>query len=491
MIETTRVRFAPSPTGYLHIGSARAALFNFLFARHTNGVFILRIEDTDVQRSTEESYRSILDGLQWLGILWDEGPDVGGPKGPYIQSQRRDIYESYLQKLWDKGLIYECYCTPEELETRRQEAIKNGGSIKYDGRCSNLTQNDREKFKNEGRKSSIRFKVPEGKYIVNDIVRGDVEFDSEQIGDFIIRRSDGGFPYNFANVIDDALMEITHIIRGEDLLPSTPRHIMLYNAFEFPVPKFAHLPMILGPDRSKLSKRHGATSVMEYKSEGFLSDAIVNFLALLGWMPAESPEKDDENESKMTEIMSRNEIIAKFSLERISKSGAIFDIGKLKWMNGVYIRKLDDKQLLQETQPFIKEEFKQRGKDLLKAVQLVKNNLSTLNEVNDYIKVFFEMPIYTSGAIEEQINKNVFLKVIRVLIEVLNQTEIEIDDINIKDIVKKVTSESGVKGKDLYMSIRLGVTAQVHGPDLVGTLVVLGKEEILKRLKLVLSNFKE
>lgn len=490
MITTTRVRFAPSPTGYLHIGSARAALFNFLFTRHTNGTFILRIEDTDVQRSTEESYRSILDGLKWLGILWDEGPEVGGPKGPYIQSQRKDIYESYLQRLWDRGLIYECYCTSEELESRRQEAIKKGGSIKYDGRCSNLTQKEKEKFKNEGRKPSIRFKVPEGKHIVNDIVRGDVEFDSEQIGDFIIRRSDGGFPYNFANVIDDALMEITHIIRGEDLLPSTPRHIMLYNAFGFNVPKFAHLPMILGPDRSKLSKRHSATSVMEYKNEGFLPDAIVNFLALLGWMPSELPTQD-ENESKMTEIMSRDEIIAKFNLERISKSGAVFDIEKLKWMNGVYIRKLDNKQLLQETLPFIKEEFKKQGNDLLKAVQLVKNNLSTLNEVNDYIKVFFEMPIVALDVIEKQINKVIFFKVTKALIEVLNRTETEIDDVNIKDIVNKVTSESGVKGKDLYMSIRLGITAQVHGPDLVGTLVVLGKEEILKRLKIVLSSFTE
>ncbi len=492
MTKTTRVRFAPSPTGFLHIGSARTALFNFLFSHHNKGVFVLRIEDTDVHRSSEDFYNDILNGLRWLGIHWDEGPEAGGDKGPYRQSQRTDIYESYLKKLWDSGSIYECYCTPEELELRRKEAISKGMPPKYDGRCRELTDKMKENYINAGRKPSVRFKVVKGKYVVKDIVRGDVEFDSEQIGDFILKRSDGGFSFHFANVVDDALMEISHIIRGEDLLPSTPRHIMLYKAFGFDVPCFAHLPMILGSDRTKLSKRHGATSVMDYKKDGFLPECIINFLALLGWTPSEFGSKDvnDNGKTQLSEIMSIDGLIEKFTLERISKSGAVFNLDKLKWMNGVYIRNLSDTQLYEASSPFIKDEYKKQNKDLNRAVQLVKDNLSTLNEVNEYIKVFFESPEYNIESIKNEIDLEKFLKIINALAESLKETTDETDDMNIKNIVKKVTTESGFKGKDLYMSIRLGVTGVAHGPDLVGTLVILGKEEILGRLNTLQSKLK-
>ncbi|MFY9204018.1 MAG: glutamate--tRNA ligase, partial [Limnochordia bacterium] len=336
-----RVRFAPSPTGYLHVGGARTALFNYLYAKHHHGVFVLRIEDTDLARSTEASTRAILDSMAYLGLDWDEGPEKGGDYGPYFQSQRLELYKEYAEKLLSMGRAYECYCTPEELDQIRQEAAAQGRDPKYDGRCRNLTDTQRREFVRQGRKPVIRFKADfEGTTLVDDLIRGQVIFDNNQLDDFVIIKSDGMPTYNFAVVIDDALMRITHVIRGEDHLSNTPKQIQIYQALGFAVPQFAHIPMILGPDRTRLSKRHGATSVGQFQEEGYLAEAMVNYLALLGWAYDDSQT-----------IFSKTELIEKFSLSKVSKNPAVFDLAKLQWMNGVYIRELSLDELYQRTLP--------------------------------------------------------------------------------------------------------------------------------------------
>ncbi|MCD6384482.1 glutamate--tRNA ligase, partial [Candidatus Sumerlaeota bacterium] len=317
-----RVRFAPSPTGYLHIGSARTALFNWLFARHYNGVFVLRIEDTDIERLHEDALSSIYDGLRWLGLDWDEGPEVGGPYGPYRQSERLEIYQEYAQRLLREGNAYYCYCLPEELEEQKRQMLARGEAPRYSGRCRYLTSAQRRQLENEGRRPAIRFRMPETDIEVNDIIRGRTVFKAETQGDFVILRRDNRPTYHLANVVDDTLMHISYVIRGEDLYPSTPRHIALYRALGLHPPEFAHLPMILAPDRSKLSKRYGAVSVSWYREQGFIPEAIVNYLALLGWSPP------DEQEIKSVE-----ELIKEFSLDRVAKAGAIFDLQKLRYVN--------------------------------------------------------------------------------------------------------------------------------------------------------------
>jgi len=335
-MEEIRVRFAPSPTGPLHIGGARSALFNYLLARRNKGKFILRIEDTDLERSSRESERNILDSLKWLGIDWDEGPDVGGPYGPYRQTERLEKYREFAERLLQAGQAYYCYCTEEEIEARRQEFISRGELPRYNGRCSNLTEEERQEFIKQGRKPAVRFRVPHDQEIViNDLVRGQVTFESNGIGDFVIVKSDGIPTYNFAVVVDDYLMKISHVIRAEEHLSNTPRQVLLYRALGLPEPQFAHISLILGEDRSKMSKRHGATSVIQYQELGYLPEALVNFLALLGW----SPEGEEE-------ILSKEDLIMKFSLDRVAKNPAVFDQEKLYWLNGMYIRQSSMERLL-------------------------------------------------------------------------------------------------------------------------------------------------
>ena len=312
-----RVRFAPSPTGYLHIGGARTALFNYLFAKHSGGKFVLRVEDTDVERTIEDSAEKMMESLKWLGLTWDEGPVVGGPAAPYQQSQRRELYRKYALALMDKGLAYKCYCTPEELEAEREQARLAKKAPRYSGRCRELTEEQIQKFEAEGRKWAIRFGTPDGGYtVVNDLIRGEVSFANEEIADFIILKSDGLPTYNFACVIDDWLMGITHVIRADEHLSNTPRQMMLYRALMAPMPKFAHVPMILAPDRSKLSKRHGAQTVEEFRDKGYLPEAIVNYIALLGWTPPDATQ----------EFMSLEELIDLFDLSRVSSTAAVYDI---------------------------------------------------------------------------------------------------------------------------------------------------------------------
>jgi nondiscriminating glutamyl-tRNA synthetase len=330
-----RVRFAPSPTGYLHIGGARTMLFNWLFARHHGGSLILRIEDTDVERSTDASTDAIIESIKWLGLDWDEGPIVGGEYGPYFQSERLDIYREYAERLLKSGHAYRCYCTPEELSEAREAAMKAGKPPGYTGRCRQLSLEMIRAYEAQGRKPALRFKVPEGETVVNDIVRGDVVFQNEHIDDFVILKSDGYPTYNFAVVIDDALMKITDVIRADEHLPNTPKQIMMYKALGFELPRFAHVSMILGKDKTKLSKRHGATSVTQYRDDGYLPEALINYLVLLGWA------YDAEQQ-----IFSREELIQKFTLDKVSKNPAIFDPDKLLWMNGHYIREQDNEVLV-------------------------------------------------------------------------------------------------------------------------------------------------
>jgi len=338
MASKVRVRFAPSPTGYLHVGGARTALYNWLFARHENGVFILRIEDTDVERSTDESVTTILDSLRWLGLDWDEGPEVGGPAGPYRQAERLTLYQEHARKLLDEGKAYYCTCTPEELEARRKAALAAGTSPKYDGRCR---ERGNDLAGVGGRGAAVRLLVrDEGSIEIADLVHGPIRFERADLDDFILLRSDGMPTYNFAVVIDDVLMDITHVIRGDDHISNTPRQIMLYEAMGLPVPCFAHIPMILGSDRSRLSKRHGATSVLAYQQMGYLPEAMVNYLVRLGWSHGDQ------------EIFSQEELVRHFSLEKVGKTPAVFDPVKLEWLNGQYIKHIAPDRLTALLRPF-------------------------------------------------------------------------------------------------------------------------------------------
>ncbi len=353
-----RVRFAPSPTGYLHIGGARTCLFNFIFARQHEGELILRIEDTDKERSKKEFEEDIIEGLRWLGIEWDEGPDIDGKYGPYRQSERIEIYEKYLKELLDKNLAYYCFCSPEDLEAERQYRLSQGLPPIYSGKCATLDPQESRKRAEKGEKAIIRFRNPGGTIEIEDMVRGKVEFDAGLLGDFTIAKSTTGPLYNFANVVDDHEMRITHVIRGEEHLANTPKQILLQKALGFPTPVYAHLPLILAPDKSKLSKRHGAVSVREFREKGYLPEALLNFIALLGWHP-----------SGDREIFSLSELVSHFSLKRVKKSGAIFNIEKLNSLNGYYLRKLSPKEFALRGLPFLIEkgfvkldfELKERG----------------------------------------------------------------------------------------------------------------------------------
>jgi nondiscriminating glutamyl-tRNA synthetase len=479
-----RVRFAPSPTGPLHIGGARSALFNFLLAKKLGGKFILRIEDTDRERSSRESEVNIYESLKWLGMNWDEGPDVGGAYGPYRQMERLDIYQEYTQKLLAEGKAYYCYCSEEELEKERQEALAQGGSPQYSGKCRLLSAEGREKYEAEGRKPVVRFRVPEDKEIViNDLVRGEVVFQSEEVGDFIIVKSDGIPTYNYAVVIDDALMQISHVIRAEEHLSNTPRQILLYEALGFEKPQFAHISLILGKDRSKMSKRHGATSVVQYKEEGYLPEAVVNFLALLGW----APEGEEE-------IFSLEELIKEFSLERVAKNPAVFDMEKLRWINGMYLRESSVEKLTELALPYlIKAGYvaEKPSPEEQKWVKLVmtalQERLSTIKEVTEQAKTFVGEEV----AIENEeaaavLEQETFPLVIRTFRDKLAVLE-EITPQTVQALLKSIMKELKLKGQFVYMPIRVALTGQQHGPDLFLIIEILGKDLALRRIERMLA----
>lgn len=479
MTDRPRVRFAPSPTGELHVGNARTALFNWMFARHHGGDFILRIEDTDETRSALSYQVNLLDDLTWLGLDWDEGPHKEGACGPYRQSERLDIYASHLQKLVAADLVYPCYCTEAELEEERQSLILSKRMPRYMGKCRNLTPGERKEKEAAGRKHSYRFKVPEMTIEFTDLIRGAMKFEAAAVGDFIIVRSNGMPAYNFAVVIDDHLMGITHVIRGEDHLSNTALQIMLYRAFGFEPPAFAHHCLILGKDRAKLSKRHGSVAVGEFRRQGILPEALGNYLGLLGSSFAEGRE-----------VLSREEMIAAFSLTRASKSGAIFDEDKLHWLNAVYIRNCAIPDLVLRLQPFLEQAgYKTDAVDpmwLNQVVELLKSDLITLADVGKHIDIFFDDKYAISAEAKLFLEKEGARPVVDAFCEYLKGHDDDAAKLY-PAAIKYVKEKTGSKGKDLFMPIRAALTGKVHGPELDKVFAIIGRDSVLKRLKIATS----
>lgn len=476
---SVRVRFAPSPTGPLHIGGARSALFNWLLARKYGGQMIVRIEDTDLERSSRESEENILEALLWLGLDWDEGIREGGEHGPYRQTERLETYTEAAQKLLAQGQAYYCYCTEEELEAERQECMAKGELPRYLGKCRSLTDEERSRLEAEGRKKVIRFKVPENENIViEDIVRGNVVFESNGIGDFVIVKSDGIPTYNFAVVMDDALMGITHVIRGEEHLSNTPRQLVLYNALCLKPPVFAHVSLILGKDRTKMSKRHGATSIEAYRKNGYLPEALVNYLVLLGWSPAGEEE-----------IFSLEELVDQFSLDRVAKNPAVFDTDKLDWINGCYIRKSSVDRITDLAIPFLQEagyiagEVTKETYEWLKLIVLsVQEHLANVSQINEQVKIYFddhvEMENEEAGAVLEDEDIPRVMAAFRQKLE----EEKDLSPEKVKAILKSLTKELKLGGKKVYMPIRVALTGQTHGPELFYIIPILGRDRVLVRL---------
>jgi len=476
----TRVRFAPSPTGYLHVGNARTAILNWLFAQHTGGTFILRVEDTDFERSTRESEQGIYEDLHWLGLNWNEGPDIGGNFGPYRQSERLDLYRKFALQLLDEGKAFHCYCTQEEIEARNQAALARGEQPKYDGHCLHLTEEQKRAYEAEGRKPVIRFHVPRETIRFQDVIKGDISFEGENISDFVILRSDGVATYNFAVVVDDALMKITHIIRGDDHLSNTPKQVLLFRALGFDVPLFVHIPMILGSDRSKLSKRHGITSVRMYREKGYLPEALVNYLSLLSW----SSESGDE-------ILPIDRLIREFDFSRMSKSAAIFDIEKLNWMNGWYIRNAELDRMVALSIPYLeKAGFSVNDPDYVRrVVEAVRGNVDYLEQIPEQAKIFFqEKVVIESDEAREMLALESSQRVFRAFLEELSQVD-ELSVETFKQIMKTIQKKTGVKGKFLWMPVRIALTGQMHGPELPKVVEILGKEKCEKFLKETLEEF--
>ena len=475
MSQKPRVRFAPSPTGELHVGNARTALFNWMFARHLGGDFILRIEDTDESRSALSYQVNLIDDLKWLGMDWDEGPQKEGAYGPYKQSDRLNIYDEHLKKLVAADLVYPCYCTEEELEEERQSLILSKRMPRYMGKCRNLKPSERKAREAEGRKHSYRFKVPQLTIEFDDLIRGAMKFDGGAIGDFIIVRSSGMPAYNFAVVIDDHLMAITHVIRGEDHLSNTALQIMLYRAFGFEPPTFAHHSLILGKDRSKLSKRHGSVSVGEFRKQGILPEALLNYLGLLGSSFTEGRE-----------VLSRNEMIADFSLERASKSGAIFDEEKLHWLNAIYIRNCDTEDLTKRLLSFMQQAgYQTNTLDagwLRNVIDTIKNDLIKLTDIGGHIRLFFDEQYELTDAAKQILDGVNARKVVQAFNEYLKSVQGLPQDLYV-GAIKYAKEKTGAKGKELFMPIRAALTGVMHGPELDRVFAALGKESALKRLR--------
>ncbi len=478
---TVKVRFAPSPTGPLHIGGARSALFNYLYAAGRGGKFILRIEDTDLERSSSESERDIIDALRWLGISWNEGIEVGGDHGPYRQTERLDTYREYTSKLLEAGQAYLCYCTEEELEAERQELISRGDTPRYLGRCRSLTEEQRQALEKEGRKPVVRFKVPEGEQIIiNDLVRGKVVFDSDGIGDYIIVKSDGIPTYNYAVVIDDVLMEITHVVRGEEHLSNTPRQVLIYQALGMKAPDFAHISLILNTEGRKMSKRDGDTAVIDYYNKGYLPQAVVNFIALLGWSP-----------SGEQEFFTMEELKRDFSLDKVSKSPAVFDLNKLNHINAHYLKQTPDEELVDLVLPFLKDKGLFSKKDLTDAerqwisgfIGAIKEKINSLNEVKDYIHYFWGTEVDEPDEEGKEILRAETVPAVLTLFVQKVMAAGLLDSAAAKSILKEITKELNLKGKDVFMPIRIALTGQMHGPDLDRITALLGKDNVKVRLE--------
>ncbi len=485
-----RVRYAPSPTGYPHIGNIRTALFNWLFVQHTGGKFIVRIEDTDQSRKAEGALENILNSLRWLGLDWDEGPEIGGNYGPYFQSDRLDLYHKYVQQLIDDGHAYKCYCSSDRLEQMRKEMVERKESTRsYDMHCRNLSPEQILDLESQGIKSVIRFKIPlEGQTSFNDLVRGEITFENSELDDIVLLKSDGYPTYHLANIVDDHFMEISHVMRADEWLSSTPRHVLLYKAFDWEPPLFAHLPMILGPDKSKLSKRHGATAVTEFQEQGYLPEAMLNFMALLGW------SLDDK-----TEIFSKQDLIRHFSIERISKTAAVFNHEKLHWMNGAYLRELSHEELSQRIIPILESQLPTEVKRPIpedyvnKITPLIQERINTLNEAATYADFFFlgddleyDPPLLV-GKKMDTVSTLKALKAGQKTLPALNMW----DHDSLESILRPLAEELGLKAGQLFHPLRVACTGRTASPGIFETMTVLGKEKCLKRISAAITKLEK
>ncbi|WP_306811064.1 glutamate--tRNA ligase [Irregularibacter muris] len=484
-----RVRFAPSPTGYLHIGGLRTALYNYLFAKKNNGTMVLRIEDTDQNRLVEGAIEGLIQSMNWAEVYHEEGPFIQegriiqkGENGPYIQSERLPIYKEYIQKLLDNGWAYYCFCSKERLDKVRDEQKAKGDIARYDGHCRNLSQEEIEAKLKEGQPYVIRLKLPENRLVTfDDIVRGHIEVNTNDLDDQVLIKSDGYPTYHFAVIVDDYLMGITHIIRGEEWLPSTPKHVLLYEAFGWDAPQFVHLPNILNQDRKKLSKRQGDVAVEDFMKKGYLPEALVNFIALLGWSPGNEEE-----------IFSIEELGQLFDLERVNKSGAVFDVSKLNWMNAHYIREASVERITKLSIPYLletgyiqEEDLEKRYEWIEMMVESIKDKVSYLSQIPEQAALFFKDEI----SLEDQECHDILQgeqipKLITVFREKIQKTE-NLDPTIAKGIFKEIQKEEGIKGKNLFMPVRIMLTGQMHGPDLMKIITVLGEKRIVERLNYV------
>ena len=480
-----RVRIAPSPSGNLHVGTARTALFNYLFAKKNNGKFVLRIEDTDAERTSQEYVANIFDSLKALGLNWDEGPDVGGEYGPYTQSERFDIYPKYIQELLDKGFAYECFCTPEELEAEKEEATANKKAYVYSKKCENLTEEEKAKLRAEGRKPAIRFNIAKAQKAFHetsilefdDLVKGKLHMDTNLIGDFVILKSNGAPTYNYAVVIDDALMKITHVIRGEDHISNTYKQILIFEALGFEVPRFGHLGMILAPDRSKLSKRHGATAVSDFVEQGYLTEALVNFVALLGWAPSDGEE-----------VKPVEKIAEDFRIGEISSSNSIFEYDKLKWMNSHYIKALPIETLKEMLKKYLTQYDLTTLTDAqyTRMVEITREPLTLLSDITDAVPYFFGGEEVN---VEPEVQSEVLdlpesQEVLKAFVEQGKNWEWTEHNLHEKlEVFRGEFKEKGIKPKATMWAIRGAVTGRTRGADMTATLEIIGKENCLARAK--------
>lgn len=481
-MKRVRTRFAPSPTGFLHIGGLRTALFSYLFAQHNDGDFILRIEDTDQVRLVEGALEDIAESLEWIGIEWDEGPGASGTYGPYRQSERRDIYISHAHRLIKKGDAYKCYCSPERLKVLREEQKARGAPTGYDRRCRNLSEEQIQKHEENQDRFVIRLKTPLfGQTTLNDEIRGTLTTPNETLDDIVLLKSDGYPTYHLAHVVDDHLMDITHVIRGEEWIPSAPRHILLYKAFEWTLPVFAHVPVILAPDGGKLSKRHGATMVKEFRAKGYLKEAVLNFIALLGW------SLDDK-----TEFFDMDSLIEQFDLKRVSKAPAVFSYEKLDWFNGVYIRKQDKNSLYNLLLPFLMEKKlvspeneAQRRDYILEIIPLIQERLKSLSEIADIIWFFFDDHFEIrdkNSLLPKKLSREDTLSMLERTIAIIEEQE-SFEEEELEKALRNLVEKLGLKTAQVFMPLRVAITGTKVSPGLFETMRVLGKERVLKRLQ--------
>jgi glutamyl-tRNA synthetase len=478
-MSSPRVRFAPSPTGYLHVGGARTALFNWLYARRTGGTFVLRIEDTDMERSSWEMVAGILDGMRWLGLDWDEGPEVGGPHGPYFQSERLDRYREAAARLVASGRAYYCYCNPDDITAKRAAAEAAGQSWSYDRACASLSDDEIASRESAGAPRAIRFRMPDGTTAYDDVVHGRIEFDNAVIEDFVVLRSDRYPTYHLSVVVDDIDMGITDVVRGDDHISNTPKQVLLYEALGAPVPRFAHVPLILGPDKRRLSKRHGATSVMEYERQGFLPEAMFNFLALLGWSPGAGDR----------EVFTREELVEAFSLGGISSGNAVFNPEKLEWFNSQHIARLGGDEITRRLEPMLVEGGLwsdalegERREWFHQVIEILKPRAKKLRDIVEHGRYFFLDPAeYDEAAVKKHLSTPGLAGHVRVWADALAAAE-PFSAAAIESALRACAESQGIKAAALIHATRVAVTGQGVSPSLFDVVALVGREATARRL---------